>query len=119
MREPSVKRWAARDCQRPRWQSGKSVAPFALVAMIAGLLCGAREVLGAEYVDRGDVSMDCTDGCACTGSSDDGTFITVFDNPSSGGRVRVRIGESKTVGLYVAHFAWCTVGCSHLCRGYV
>lgn len=96
MREPSVKRWAARDCQRPRRRSGKSVASFALVA-IAGLLGGAREVLGAEYVDRGDVPMDCTDGCECTGSLDDETFITVFDNPSSGGRVRVMTGESKTV----------------------
>lgn len=52
--------------------------------MIAGLL-GSREALAAEYVDKGDVSMDCDD-CECTGSSDDGD-ITVFDNPYSGKRV--------------------------------
>lgn len=97
LRKPSVKRWTERDCpRRLRRQSGKNVACYASFALvIAGLLGGTREVLGAEYVDAGDVSMDCND-CECTGSSDDGT-ITVFDNPSSGKRVSARRGESKIV----------------------
>ena len=85
-RTPSVKRWVARDCRRLRRQSRKNVASLALA--IAGLLNGTQEVLGAEYVDGGEVSMSC-DNCGCTGSSDDGD-ITVFDNPSSGERVRAR-----------------------------
>lgn len=95
LRKLSAKRWTARDCRRQRRQSGKNVASFALV--IAGLLSGTREVLGADYVDRGEVSMDC-DECSCTGPSDDGD-ITVFVNPSSGERVRVGSGESKIVAL--------------------
>ena len=46
----------------------------------------------AQYVDGGSVSMDC-EVCYCDGSTDDGT-VEVFDNPSSGQRVR-RISKSE------------------------
>ena len=86
LRTSSVKQRTAHDCRRLRRSSRKSVASLALV--IAGLLNGTRGVLGADYVDGGEVSMSC-DNCGCTGSSDDGD-ITVFDSPSSGERVRAR-----------------------------
>lgn len=43
-------------------------------------------VANAQLTDGGEVLMSCGD-CDCSGTSDDGT-ISVFDNPSSGERVR-------------------------------
>ena len=39
-----------------------------------------------QFADGGDIKMSCGD-CDCSGSSDAGT-VTVFENPSSGGKVR-------------------------------
>lgn len=56
--------------------------------MVAGLTAGwGTGGANAQFIDGGAVAMDCN-VCSCAGStSDDGT-IEVFDNPSSGERVR-------------------------------
>lgn len=65
---------------------------FALLAV--GLL-GPRQVLAQEeeYVDGGEVLMDCgtENACSCEGTSGDGVTINVFDYPTSGKRVSVAV----------------------------
>lgn len=55
---------------------------------VAGLVLGVGKVAAQGLVNGGSVALTC-DICECQGTSDDGT-ITVFDNPSSGERVRER-----------------------------
>lgn len=58
---------------------------LAISGLWGGIGAGVT-VATAQLTNGGAVSMDCSD-CDCSGTSDDGT-ISVFDNPSSGERVR-------------------------------
>lgn len=68
------------------------------------LVLRARGKAQAQDLEAGGVvSLTCA-GCQCEGTSDDGTSIWVFDNPSSGERVssgahRVQLflGRNKNV----------------------
>lgn len=71
----------------------------------AGLVCFQLLLLLAptvsgQYTDGGVVELDCT-SCSCEGSAGD-SEVLVFDNPSSGQRVR-----ESTTRLCVACFAKC------------
>ena len=66
----------------------KGMAKFGsfIGVMVAGLAGRWGTGANAQFTDGGAVTMDCG-VCFCEGSSADGT-IEVFDNPSSGERVR-------------------------------
>lgn len=73
--------------------SSSSSDPFASVSAglpLVGLLLllgsTAVGVVSGQLADGGEVKMTC-DNCECTGSSDAGS-ISVFENPSTGGKVR-------------------------------
>lgn len=83
-----------------------------LALVVAGLVGdgGGRGGVNAQFFDGGPVSMVCG-ACTCEGSSDDGS-ITVFDNPSSGERVR----ESNLRGK--CHFV-CSVCLAGWCSSFI
>lgn len=92
------------------WICGKrkGMAKFGsfIGVMVAGLAGRWGTGANAQFTDGGAVAMDCG-VCFCEGSSADGT-IEVFDNPSSGERVRqlvcvVRSNRQSAVGRNELH----------------
>lgn len=63
----------------------RGIRAAVLVLGLVGKLGQAQDLLESGGV----VSLACS-GCQCTGDADDGTSLAVFDNPSSGERVRDR-----------------------------
>lgn len=61
-------------------------AVYVLAYYSLGCLLSRSARVRAQYFDGGEVALDCG-VCNCVGTSDDGA-IEVFDNPSSGERVR-------------------------------
>lgn len=74
-----------------RWKGGRAVIAAGFLLWTGGA--------SAQFTDGGDISMSCGD-CDCSGSSDAGT-VTVFENPSSGGKVR-----RKRVHFVVGLASW-------------
>lgn len=96
---------------------------FALLSV--GLL-GPREIVVVlaqeedyQYVNGGDVSMECTKSCSCDGSLDGGVNVHVFDYPTTGERVRMLLIavnllswtiQTSTVTTTTANSACCCCG---------
>lgn len=80
--------------RRTHFSSGCACMLFVISGLLGGFGAGVT-VANAQLTNGGAVVMDCG-SCHCSGTSDDGT-ISVFDNPSSGERVR---GPQQTLFLY-------------------
>lgn len=77
---------------------------YLFVLLVVGLLGPRGGVLAQQYEDGGEVLMECSNSddnrCSCSGSSEGGVSIKVFDYPTTGERVSSRVAAKVLLSYH-------------------